>query len=227
MTILIVEDNKEILSNIHEYLTLQNYTADCAQDGLTALHLLATNEYQLIILDVMLPGVDGYSICERVRQDLKSNVPIIMLTARDALDDRIRGFQSGVDDYLIKPFFLSELGARIQAILRRSQNANSGLLSVDELTLNTELLEVKRASTDINLNKTSLKILEYLMRKSPAVVRKNQIEEHIWGDDIPESDSLRTHIHQLRNAIDKPFAYPLIHTAHSIGYSVRKENDKI
>lgn len=115
MRILVVEDNRDILANLADYLSLKGYTVDCAQDGLSGLHLAATEHYDLIVLDVMLPGIDGYALCRRLREDARRDTPVIMLTARDQLDDRLQGFRSGADDYLVKPFALSELSARIEA----------------------------------------------------------------------------------------------------------------
>jgi len=118
MRILLVEDNRDILANMADYLGLKGYTVDCAQDGLSGLHLAATAHYDLIVLDVMLPGLDGFTLCRRLREDARRDTPVIMLTARDQLDDRLQGFRSGADDYLLKPFALSELAARIEAVLR-------------------------------------------------------------------------------------------------------------
>jgi DNA-binding response OmpR family regulator len=123
MRILLVEDNRDILANLADYLGLKGYTVDCAQDGLSGLHLAATEHYDLIVLDIMLPGIDGYTLCKRLREDARRDTPVIMLTARDQLDDRLQGFKSGADDYLLKPFALSELAARIEAVLRRPRAA--------------------------------------------------------------------------------------------------------
>lgn len=222
MTILIVEDNREILCNISEYLEAKKYSVDTAQDGLTALHLLATNTYELVVLDVMLPGVDGIEICQRLRNDLKLSIPVLMLTARDALEDRLLGFKSGADDYLIKPFSLAELQARIEAILRRSDGSTFSVLCVGDLKLDSKEIMVSRGNFPIVLNRIGFRILEVLMKSSPSVLRRNELEEKIWGHDIPESDTLRTHIHQLRQAIDKPFDTKLIHTVHGVGYCVKE-----
>ena len=216
MRILLVEDNRDILANLADYLEIKGYTVDCAQDGLTGLHLAATQSYDLAVLDVMLPGMDGFTLCQRLREG-RNNLPVIMLTARDTLDDRLQGFSSGADDYLVKPFELSELAARIEAVLRRVNGA-SRLLMVADLTLDLDSLEVSRQDKFIKLNPIGLKLLETLMRRSPSVVRREQLEEAIWGDDCPDSDSLRSHIHQLRQCIDKPFNTPLLHTVHGIGF---------
>lgn len=218
MRILVIEDNRDILANILDYLELKGFTLDCAQDGLSGMHLALTQPYDLIVLDIMLPGMDGYQLCQKLRQEADNNTPIIMLTARDALDERLKGLHAGADDYLVKPFALSELVARIEAVLRRSSGANKRVLEVADLRYNLETLEVSRAGQSLKLNPIGLKLLATLMQRSPAVVRRKALEEALWGDDIPDSDSLRSHIHQLRQAIDKPFATTLLHTVHGVGF---------
>lgn len=218
MRILVIEDNRDILANILDYLELKGFTVDCAQDGLSGMHLALTQPYDLIVLDIMLPGMDGYQVCQKLRQEAGVNTPIIMLTARDALDDRLQGLHSGADDYLVKPFALSELVARIQAVLRRSLGAHTRELKVADLHYNLETLEVSRASQPLKLNPIGLKLLAILMQRSPAVVRRETLEEALWGDNVPDSDSLRSHIHQLRQTIDKPFATHLLHTMHGVGF---------
>lgn len=218
MRILVIEDNRDILANILDYLQLKGFSVDCAQDGLSGLHLASSGHYDLIVLDIMLPGIDGYQVCKRLREDGHNEVPILMLTARDALDDRLQGLNAGADDYLIKPFALSELVARIEAILRRSQGSRKRQLKVADLTYDLDTLHVSRAGQPLKLNPIGLKLLAVLMQKSPAVIRREALEEALWGDDSPDSDSLRSHIHQLRQVLDKPFATPLLHTLHGVGY---------
>lgn len=218
MRILVIEDNRDILANILDYLELKGFIVDCAQDGLSGIHLALTQPYDLIVLDIMLPGMDGYQVCQKLRQEAGINTPIIMLTARDALDDRLKGLNAGADDYLLKPFALSELVARIQAVLRRSLGAHTRELKVADLHYNLETLEVSRAGQPLKLNPIGLKLLAILMQRSPAVVRRETLEEALWGDNVPDSDSLRSHIHQLRQTIDKPFATHLLHTIHGVGF---------
>lgn len=227
MRILVIEDNRDILANVLDYLQLKGYTVDCAADGLSGLHLAATEQYDLIVLDIMLPGIDGYKVCQRLREDAGSDTPIIMLTARDALNDRLQGLNAGADDYLIKPFALSELVARIEAILRRSQGSRNRMLKVGDLSLDLDTLQVIRAGQTLKLNPIGLKLLEILMRRSPAVVRRDTFEEALWGENLPDSDSLRSHIHQLRQVIDKPFEKPLLHTIHSVGYCLSEKSDVV
>ncbi|OHC11311.1 MAG: DNA-binding response regulator [Pseudomonadales bacterium GWC1_66_9] len=225
MRILVIEDNRDILANVLDYLELKGYTVDCAQDGLSGLHLAASGQYDLIVLDIMLPGIDGYQVCERLRRGAGSETPIIMLTARDSLDDRLQGLNSGADDYLLKPFALSELVARIEAVLRRTQGSRKRQLQVGDLIYDLDTLGVNRAGKPLRLNPIGYKLLAILMQKSPAVVRREFLENALWGDDLPESDSLRSHIHQLRQALDKPFDKPLLHTIHGVGYRLTEHPD--
>jgi DNA-binding response OmpR family regulator len=227
MRILVIEDNRDILTNVLDYLQLKGYSVDCAQDGLTGLHLATSGHYDLIVLDIMLPGIDGYQVCKRLREEARNNIPILMLTARDALDDRLQGLQSGADDYLVKPFALSELVARIEAILRRSQGNRKRLLQVADLIYDLDTLDIRRAGQPLRLNPLGMKLLAILMQKSPAVVRREALEEALWGDDCPDSDSLRSHIHQLRQVLDKPFATPLLHTLHGVGYRLAEHRDGV
>lgn len=225
MRILVIEDNRDILANVLDYLELKGYVVDCAQDGLSGLHLAATQDYDLIVLDLMLPGIDGLQVCKRLRDDAGRDTPIIMLTARDALPDRIKGLQAGADDYLIKPFALSELVARIEAILRRCQGSRRRQLQVADLCYDLDTLEASRDGQPIRLNPVGHKLLALLMQRSPAVVRRDALEEALWGDHAPDSDALRSHIHQLRQALDKPFARPLLHTVHGVGFRLAEDVD--
>ena len=223
MRILVIEDNRDILANVLDYLQLKGYSVDCAQDGLGGLHLASSEHYDLIVLDVMLPGIDGYQLCRRLREEARNEVPILMLTARDALADRLQGLNAGADDYLIKPFALSELVARIEAILRRSQGSRQRRLQVGDLCYDLDTLQVSRAGQLLRLNPLGLKLLAILMQKSPAVVRREVLEEALWGDDCPDSDSLRSHVHQLRQVLDKPFASALVQTVHGVGYRLAEQ----
>ncbi|BAU76375.1 response regulator transcription factor [Metapseudomonas furukawaii] len=227
MRILLVEDNPDILANMADFLELKGYGVDCARDGLSGLHLATREHYDLIVLDIMLPGLDGYDLCRRLRDEARCDTPVIMLTARDALDDRLQGFKSGADDYLLKPFALSELAARIEAVLRRSQGGGKRALQVGDLRYDLDTLEVSRAGKALKLNPIGLKLLAVLMQKSPHLVRREVLEEALWGDDCPDSDSLRSHIHQLRQVIDKPFDKPLLHTLHGLGYRLAESVDGV
>ena len=172
MRLLLVEDNRDILTNLADYLALKGYETDCAQDGLTGLHLAATNPYDLIVLDVMLPGMDGLTLCRRLREGERRDTPVIMLTARDALDDRLQGFGSGADDYVTKPFALPELVARIEAVLKRTRAGGRRRLTVADLSYDLDTLEVSRAGQPLKIGPIGLKLLAVLMQKSPAVATR-------------------------------------------------------
>lgn len=220
-SLLLVEDNVDIAELVYKHLESQGYTMDYAKDGLTASHLAATNQYDLIILDVMLPGIDGLSLCRSFREQINLQIPIIMLTARDTLDDKILGLDSGADDYLVKPFSVLELTARIKAQLRRhNKQMISNRLVVEDLVIDTDTLTVKRQQQDITLTPTNFKLLSLLMRSSPSVVRREDIERHIWGERLPDSDTLRSHMYNLRKCVDKPFDKKLIKTHQSSGYQI-------
>ena len=218
MYILIVEDSDDLAANIGEYCEERGDIVDYAADGLTGLHLAAVNRYDVLVLDLSLPGLDGLSLCERLRLDAGNNVPILMLTARDTLNDRLTGFETGADDYVTKPFSLPELHMRLKALVRRAAGA-SEQLTVADLVFDTRSLIVRRAGRRLELTPTGMRMLELLMRASPAVVRTATVERVVWGDDPPDSEAaLRGHIHQLRGIIDKPFPTKLLKTVHGIGY---------
>jgi DNA-binding response OmpR family regulator len=227
MRILIVEDQDEILQNIADYLHLHGYTVDCAHNGLGGLHLAVTLEFDLIILDIMLPGMDGLTLCKKLRKEAGVQTPVIFLTARDKLEDKLAGFKAGSDDYLVKPFSLPELHARVEAVLRRSQPFQGNRLQVADLVFDLDTLKITRQGKNLRLNPIGLKLLEKLMKSSPNVVRREILQDILWGDDVPDSDSLRSHIHLLRQTIDKPFATPLIHTIHGIGYCLKADDNAI
>ena len=224
MRLLVVEDNRDILANLADSLALKGYEVDCAQDGLTGLHLAATQHYDLIVLDVMLPGMDGYALCQRLREGERRDTPVIMLTARDALDDRLQGFRTGADDYVTKPFALPELAARIEAVLKRTRAGGRRLLKVADLSYDLDTLEVSRAGQPLKIGPIGLKLLAVLMQKSPAVATREALEAALWGDAPPDSDSLRSHIHTLRQQIDKPFPKPLLHTVHGVGFRFAEQD---
>ncbi|MDR2187081.1 MAG: response regulator transcription factor [Azonexus sp.] len=222
MRLLIIEDHPDILANIVDYLEAAGHTVDCAYNGPGGLHLALTGHHDLIVLDIMLPGMDGFQVCRSLR-DSGNHTPIIMLTARDTLDDRLQGLRLGADDYLVKPFALAELEARIEAVQRRARGA-SPRLQVADLALDLDTLRVTRGGQVLRLNPACLKLLEILMRKSPGVVRREALEAAMWGDDPPASDSLRSHLHLLRLAVDRPFPRPLLHTVHGVGYRLAEED---
>lgn len=226
MNILVIEDNKDIAENIADYFEPLGHALDFAADGLTGLHLAVTKRFDVIVLDLMLPGMNGITLCQKLRQEGKVNTPVIMLTARDQLDDKLMGFQAGADDYLVKPFSVKELEVRIQALFKRSNvsSADSNLVVAD-LHYNPETLEAHRANQKLELNPIQRRLLELLMQNSRRVVTREELEQHIWGDILPDNDVLRTHIYGLRNIIDKPFTKKLLHTIHGAGYRLFDDGD--
>lgn len=219
MHLLIVEDNRDLAIELADYFEAQGDTIDAAADGVTGLHLAIVNQYDAVVLDLSLPGIGGLELCRRLRQEADRWVPVLMLTARDTVADRIAGFEQGADDYLVKPFSLKELKLRLHSIVRRHDGMyRTTLLTVDGLELNSDTRVVKRDDKVLELTVIEFQILEMLMRRSPSVVSRDEISVKIWGDEVPDCDALRVHIHHLRNAIDKTFDTPLLHTVRGIGY---------
>ena len=223
--LLVVEDNRDICDNIAGYLEKHSYVLDFAYDGISAMYLAVTQPFDVIVLDLMLPGMDGLSFCHKLRTEAKVETPVLMLTARDTLDDKLKGFAAGADDYLIKPFALQELHARLQALYKRSHGKTDNLLSVADLTLNKSTLQVHRAGRRIEVNPACLKLLQRLMEQAPSVVMRDELETLLWADERPDGDALRSHMYKLRQAIDRPFDRPLIHTVHRIGYRIAEDTE--
>lgn len=236
---LIVEDNRDICANIAAYLERHPYILDFAYDGISAMHLALTNRFDIIVLDLMLPGMGGLAFCQKLRMEAHIETPVLMLTARDTLDDKLKGFEAGADDYLVKPFALQELHVRLQALCKRSHGKTGNLLTVGDLTMNKSTLQVHRAGQRIDLTPAGLRLLQRLMEASPAVVAREDLETLLWADERPEGDALRSHLYKLRQAIDRPIERPidrpldhptnspvfspLIHTVHRIGYRIAEE----
>ncbi|MDN3518518.1 response regulator transcription factor [Aquisalimonas lutea] len=223
MKVLVIEDNADLAGNIVDYFEGHGHVVDVAADGLGGLHLAITEQFDAVILDLILPGMDGMRLCEHLRSQ-GYDVPILMLTARGELEEKVSGLSVGADDYLVKPVALRELLARIQAQVRR---ARGGLplrrWQVGDLCLDERTMTVHRAGCEITLTRMDYEILRILMRESPAVVTRARIESEAWGDNPPASDSLRAHIHRLRGAIDRPFRSSLLHTVHGIGYRLASD----
>lgn len=222
--VLLVEDHRALAETILDFLQTVGFETDYAADGLTGLHLASRHHYDVLVLDVMLPGLNGFELCARLRQQKRLSTPILLLTARDQLQDKLEGFQHGADDYLVKPFDLPELVARLVALLRRSRGEVAPeILQVADLTFHTGSLEVKRAGQTLHLSPTCVRILRILMRESPNVVTREALEQELWGDLLPDSDTLRSHLYKLRRAVDKPFSQPLLHTLAGQGFKLAVE----
>ncbi|WP_430009243.1 response regulator transcription factor [Methylophaga lonarensis] len=225
-TILIVEDHQDLAANIGDYLEAGGFQVDFAADGLSAIGLCENNHYDLIVLDIMMPGINGFEVCRRLRQEQHSDVPVIMLTARDTLDDKLTGFDQGADDYLLKPFEMKELEARIVSLIRRHRgDLETSTLSVADLKFDLQTMRVTRGDKVIKLSPITLHILRILMRESPKLVTRERIETEVWGDEAPDSDTLRSHLYNLRKSIDKPFQESLMHTIPGVGYKLCRAED--
>jgi DNA-binding response OmpR family regulator len=220
MKLLIVEDNPDLVANLFDYLETRGHVLDAAYDGPSGLRLALRGNYDVIVLDLMLPGMDGLEVCRQLRAE-GSRTPVLMLTARDTLEDRLDGFATGTDDYLIKPFALQELAARLSALVRRARGeVGDAALRVGDLFLDPATHRVRRGTRSIELPPTALTILRLLMHESPRVVRREEIEREVWGEHPPDSDALRTHMHLLRSAVDKPGEPSLLRTVRSVGYQI-------
>lgn len=219
MRILVVEDHRDIAENIGDYLGPKGHEIDYAADGITGLHLAVTHDYDVIVLDLMLPALDGLALCRKLREEAKKDTPVLMLTARDQLDDKVEGFRAGADDYLVKPFALKELELRLDALRRRSASrVVARALKVADLEFDPETQLVKRGGKRLELNPSLRTLLAVLMTNTHRVVRRDELEAALWGEDRPDADVLRAHIYALRSIIDKPFARKLVHTVHGTGY---------
>lgn len=217
--LLLVEDHIGIAESVADYLQQKGYAVDHAADGITGLHLAVTNTYDAIIADVMLPGMDGIAMCKKLREEARLDTPLLMLTARDTIEDKLKGLEAGADDYLVKPFEVRELEARIRAILRRQRGSvTAETLRVADLVLDLSTMSVTRAGKTLKVMPIGIKLLTILMRASPKVVSRQQLEREVWGDLLPDSDTLRSHLYALRREIDKQFDHPLLHTMPGIGF---------
>ncbi len=225
MYILVIEDNADLVANLYDFLEPRGHSVDAAYDAHSGLRFAEEKNYDIILLDLMLPGMDGMEICRHLRSQ-GCMTPILMLTARDTLQDKLDGFASGTDDYLVKPFAMQELEVRIQALVRRVRGEQSQkVIQVDDLQYDPVTLKVQRGDNKITLPPIPLRILEILIRQSPKVISRQEIERRIWCDIRPDSDALRTHISVLRTAIDKPYNNKLLRTVHGIGYQLASSNE--
>lgn len=219
--ILIVDDNRDLQGNLRDFFELQGFASEGCENGLEALERIRKGSFDLVVLDIGLPGIDGLTVCRRLRAE-NETLPVLMLSARQVIDDRVAGLEVGADDYLIKPFSLKELNARVNALLRRSRALRTKL-RVGDLELDLAHHTVVRAGIPLKLTAIAARILAELMRASPAVVERRHLEQSIWGDAVPNSDSLRANLYLLRQAVDKPFERQLIHTHAGRGWSIGTE----
>ena len=224
LNVLLVEDDLDLAETVIDYLEIESISCDYASNGMAGLNFLEKNSYDVVLLDLNLPYLDGLSLCEKIRSE-GNDTPILMLTARDQLDDKLAGFEAGTDDYLVKPFELKELVVRIHALARR-RSGQMQLLRCGDLVMNIKEHTVIRANQKIKLSPIGWQLLETLLRSSPETVTKQKLIASVWGEDPPDSNSLKVHIFHLRRAIDDPFSVPLLHTVTGHGFAIRKEHDK-
>ena len=226
MRILVIEDEKRLADSIKKGLKQESYAVDVSYDGSDGFGMAVIQDYDLIILDLMLPGMDGMEICRKLRNEEKIKSSILMLTARGQIKDRLEGLNCGADDYLTKPFAFEELLARIKALSRRPRDSLGTVLNIDDLTLDTISYEVRRAGRPVILSKTEYALLEFLLKNKGKVLSKNQIIENVWdydADVLP--NTVEVYIRYLRNKIEKPFKgkRPLIRTIRGFGYRIGVE----
>ena len=224
LNVLLVEDDFDLAETVIDYLSLDDISCDYASNGIAGLQLIEKNSYDVILLDINMPGLDGYSLCQKVRLG-GNETPILMLTARDQLGDKLDGFAAGTDDYLVKPFELEELVARLQALAKR-RSGQTRLLHYHDLEMNLTEHTAKRAGQELKLSPTGWQILEALLRAAPEAVSRHKLITAVWGEDSPESNSLKVHLFNLRKALDVPFSAPLLQTLPGHGFAIRKVESK-
>jgi DNA-binding response OmpR family regulator len=225
MRILIVEDHPDAAANLGDYLAVFGWRVDFAADGPTGLQLARTGTFDVIVLDRMLPGLDGASVCRTLRTDARIATPILMLTALDATADRVAGLEAGADDYLVKPFAFAELKARLEALHRRARGAVvDAVLRVADLEYDAAAHRARRGPRVLALGPTARRLLEHLMRQSHRVVPRQELEYVVWGDDPPDHDALRVHVHALRRELERDGEAQLLHTLRGVGYRLAPAN---
>ncbi len=220
MRVLIVEDQPELAATIGDYLELNRHQVDFAASGESALALAQTNEYDALLLDINLPRKDGLDVCAELRRQ-GSGVPVLMLTARDTLDDIVAGFERGADDYLVKPFALEEMLVRLQAVTARGRRNDTGTINVSDLEIDLSAQTVLRQGKALKLNALQFRILKTLALASPATVTRETLEASIWHDEVPQNGALRMQIHRLRGIVDEGFDRALIETVRGQGFRLR------
>ena len=225
MRILLIEDNRRLSTSLKMSLEDDGYAVDAAYDGIEGQEFAEMTPYDLIILDIMLPRRDGWEVCRDLRRQ-KLRTPILMLTARDAVEDRVKGLDSGADDYLVKPFAIEELRARMRALLRREAEDKSGGLTVADLMLDPAAHMVTRASHPIDLTAKEFALLEYMMRNPNWLITREMAESHVWSYDYDgASNVVDVYIRRLRRKVDDPFDVKLIETIRGNGYKLRKPDE--
>ena len=221
MRLLIIEDDAGIARNLCDYLEGNGHVVDHAADGITGLHLAVTNAYDAVLLDLSLPGMDGMEVCAKLRLEARRDTPVLMITARDTLEDKLAGFEHGADDYMVKPFALREVEARIKALSKRHQGRTAvRILTVGDLELDPSTVQVTRGGTPTRLPPKCIRLLEVLMLRPGHVFSRAELENAVWGDTLESGETLRSHVHLLRRALARPGSPDPIETVHGMGYRV-------
>lgn len=221
LSVLVIEDTPEIGREVCDFLSAQGMQVDYAATGNLGLSLAQQQHYDVIVLDVMLPDINGVTVCKTLKQSCDPVPAVLMLTARDSIADKSLGFDAGADDYLTKPFDLTELLLRCQALARRHQLHQSQTIVIGELAVNEKQQLAERQGQSLKLSSTDFAILLLLVQAYPNAVSRQQLVNKIWGDEAPDSDVIRSHIYTLRQALDKPFATPMLATLHGIGFKLQ------
>jgi DNA-binding response OmpR family regulator len=217
--VLVIEDDFDIAKNICDFLEEHGHTVDYAADGVTGLHLAVTEHFDAILLDVALPGMSGLEICSKLRSEARSDTPILMLTARDRLEDKLAGFESGADDYLVKPFALREVEARLHALtLRHKGRVVSRVLVAGGLQFDPRTQTLTRDGKVIKLPPKCIRLIEFMMQHPGRVFSRSELENAVWGDTLESGETLRAHMYLLRRALTRPDESPHIETVHGLGY---------
>lgn len=223
LDILLIEDSDALSLNIAEYLEPLGHRLDFARDGRAGLRLALEGSFDVIILDLALPRMDGLEVCRQLRESASRHVPVLMLTARDTVDDKLKGFASGADDYLVKPFALAELEARCRVLAQRHQLGTDHVLTIGSLKIDRRQSIAKREGRSLSLSPIAFRIVLTLAEAHPRIVPRFELSRTLWGDDPPDSDALRSHIHLLRQVLDKPFGKPMLETVHGVGFRLQPD----
>ena len=219
MRVLIIEDDPAIAANLYDFLESKGHVVDAASDGVTGLHLAVTGGFDTIVLDLGLPTMDGVTLCRKLREEARNDTPVLMLTARDTLEDKLEGFARGADDYLVKPFALKEVEARLAALhKRRAGQVAPRALAAGNLTLDPQTLVIRFAGHDVKLPPKCIRLLQVLMAQPNRVFSRKELEAEVWGKEQENSDTLRSHMHVLRRELAQAGGYDPIENVHGLGY---------
>jgi len=224
LRILLIEDQRDIAANIWDFLEFRGFVMDHAADGATGLRMAMDGGYDVVVLDLGLPKLDGLDLCRKLREAGR-DTPVLMLTARDTLEDKLTGFAQGADDYLVKPFAMKELEARIRALYRRGRLQHGEVLRIADLILDPVNQQVERSGQALTLTRAGFVLLELLLQRSPHLVRHADLAHALWGETGGDIATLHTHLSVLRSVIDRPFRQQLLHTVHGFGYRMAESAD--